>query len=119
MQVASDHQVPAGSVPALPPNAPRVPSNRLTRWLGRMVLRLGGWRMTGEFPDLPRLVRWKTGFWKIAKAADVPVLPVYFHYGRRQLVVAMPFKTGKDMDADMRRIRDWYRSVSKGKFHDA
>lgn len=207
MHVANDHQVPAGSVPALPPSAPRVPFNRFTRWLGRTVLRLGGWRMTGDFPDLPRLVligaphssnwdgvwgfaaklaigldvrvlgkdslfrvpllgwllrrfgvisvdrnaagsvveqvaamlenserlwiglapegtrkpvaRWKTGFWKIAKAADVPVLPVYFHYPQRQLVVAPPFNTGSDMDADMRRVRNWYRTVSKGKFHDA
>ena len=25
-------------------------------WLGRSVLRLGGWRMVGEFPDLPKFV---------------------------------------------------------------
>ena len=29
----------------LPPNAPRVRPNAFTRWLGRTVLRLGGWRM--------------------------------------------------------------------------
>ena len=29
----------------LPPNAPRVAPNRFTRWLGRGILRLGGWRM--------------------------------------------------------------------------
>src|SRR5690606_33774789 len=63
--------------------------------------------------------RWKTGFWKIAKAADVPVLPVYFHYPQRRLVVASPFVTGDDMDADMQRIRGWYRTVAKGKWHDA
>ena len=40
----------------LPPNAPRVRPNAFTRWLGRTVLRLGGWRMVGAFPDVPKLV---------------------------------------------------------------
>ena len=30
--------------------------NRFMEWLGRSVLRLGGWRMVGEFPDLPKFV---------------------------------------------------------------
>jgi 1-acyl-sn-glycerol-3-phosphate acyltransferase len=42
-------------VPALPPNAPRGGS-ALGRWFGRSVLRLGGWRIEGNFPDEPRLV---------------------------------------------------------------
>ena len=45
-----------GPVLPLPPAAPRVPFNALTRWLGRSVLRLGGWRMVGEFPDIEKLV---------------------------------------------------------------
>ena len=40
----------------LPPSAPRVDPNRFTRWLGRTLLRLGGWRMEGAFPDIPKLV---------------------------------------------------------------
>ncbi len=207
MTARDDPEVPAGSVPTLPPNVPRVRPSRFGRWFGRTVLRLGGWRMTGEFPDLPRVVligaphssnwdavwgfaaklalgvdvrilgkdslfrvpglgwllrklgvipvnrsaahgvveqatamlrdserlwfglapegtrkpveRWKSGFWKIADAAGVPILPVYFHYPQRRLVVAAPFQTGGDMEADMQRIRAWYRSVSKGKLHDA
>ena len=41
---------------ALPPSAPKMPPNRFMEWLGRSVLRLGGWRMVGEFPDLPKFV---------------------------------------------------------------
>lgn len=190
----------------LPPSAPRVKPNAFTRWLGRTVLRLGGWRMEGAFPDLPKLVligaphssnwdgvwalgaklglgvdvrilgkhsllavpllgpvlrrmgivpvdrsaahgvveqsvalirrhakfwyglapegtrkpveRWKTGFWKIAKAAGVPILPAYFHYGRRILGIGPLFHPGEDMAADIARIQAWYRQVSQGRNHD-
>ena len=45
-----------GPVLPLPPAVPRVPYNALTRWIGRSVLRLGGWRMVGAFPDTSKLV---------------------------------------------------------------
>ena len=41
---------------ALPPNAPRMPRNRFAGWIGRTILRVGGWRMVGELPDIPRAV---------------------------------------------------------------
>ena len=44
-------------LPPIPPNMPQVPaSRRFSRWLGRTILRLGGWRVIGTFPDIPRLV---------------------------------------------------------------
>src|SRR5690606_8533044 len=39
----------------LPPRAPRH-GNALTRWIGRSVLRLGGWRVEGEWPDVDQLL---------------------------------------------------------------
>lgn len=196
----------AGPVLPLPPSLPRVRHNRLTRWLGRSILRLGGWRMEGTFPDVPKAVligaphssnwdgvwafackmalgldvrilgkdslfrvpvlghvlrklgvmavdrsapqgvveqaaamirdsdrfwyglapegtrkqveRWKSGFWKIAKAADVPVVPAYFHYGRKVLGIGPMFILGEDMDADIDRIHAWYASVSQGRNRD-
>ena len=179
----------------LPPNAPHVRRNAFTRWIGRSVLRLGGWHMVGEFPDVSRLVviaaphtsnwdavwglaaklglglelrvlgkqelfvgplgwllhrlgvipidrdashgvlrqaaqlmrdseriwftlapegtrkpvtRWKTGFWKIARTAGVPILPMYFHYPDRILGIGPLFHPGDDMDADIAAIRAWY-----------
>ena len=187
----------------LPPNAPRVRSNRVARWLGRTLLRVGGWRMVGAFPDIPKLVligaphssnwdavwgfaarlalgldirivgkhqlfwwplgpilrwlgviaidrqvahgvagqlaarmgaserfwlglapegtrkpvaRWKTGFWKIARAADVPVLPAYFHYPDKIIGIGPLFDLSDDMAADLARIRAWYRPW-QGKYH--
>ncbi len=195
-----------GRLLPLPPNAPRVRPNALARWCGRTLLRLGGWRMVGAFPDLPKVVmigaphssnwdgvwgfgvklalgldvrilgkdslfripllgtllrrmgvmpvdrraahgvvsqaaalirgndrfwyglapegtrkrveQWKTGFWKIARAADVPVLPAYFHYGQRVVGIGPPFALSDDMHADIARIQAWYRSVSQGRNHD-
>ena len=53
--------------------------------------------------------RWKTGFWKIARAANVPVLPAYFHYPDKVIGIGPLFHLTDDMDADVARIRAWYR----------
>lgn len=43
-------------VPELPPQAARSGGNAFSRWIGRTVLRLGGWKVTGQWPDLPKMV---------------------------------------------------------------
>ncbi len=183
-------------LPAIPPSMPRVRPNRFTRWLGRTVLRLGGWRIAGPIPDIPKAVviaaphssnwdgiwgfaaklalglevrvlgkhqlfwwplgpllrrlggipinreqprgmieqavnmiravdrmwfviapegtrkpveKWKTGFLKIARAAEVPVMAVYFHYPERTIGIGHLFHVGDDLDAEMARVRTWYR----------
>ncbi len=55
-----------------------------------------------------RVKRWKTGFWKIAKGAGVPVVPAYFHYPDKIIGFGEPFMLSDDMEADMARIRAWY-----------
>ena len=183
-------------VPPSPPQMPRVTPNAFTRWLGRSLLRLGGWRVRGTLPDQPRLVaiaaphssnwdgiwgfaaklalgveirvlgkaelfwwplgpllrrlgvvpldrsspqgtveqavalfersprlwyaltpegtrkrvtKWKSGFWKIARGAGVPILPVYFHYPEKTIGIGDLFHPTADAEADMARLRDWYR----------
>jgi 1-acyl-sn-glycerol-3-phosphate acyltransferase len=34
-----------------------------------------------------QVARFKTGFYRVAQAAEVPIFPVAFHYGRRRLVL--------------------------------
>ena len=53
---------------------------------------------------------------RIAKAADVPVLPAYFHYPERIIGFGPLFDLGEDLDSDMARIRAWYRPW-QGKYH--
>jgi 1-acyl-sn-glycerol-3-phosphate acyltransferase len=180
--------------PSLPPSAPRN-GGPASRWIGRCVLRLGGWRMTGEFPDVERMIiivaphssawdaiwaiglklalgldvafmgkrelfrgplgwllrklggfpvnrastdgvveqvaaryrehprlwvalapegtrrrveHWKSGFWRIARAAEVPVLCVYFHYPERIIGIGPLLQTSASLEDDMARIRAFY-----------
>ena len=179
----------------LPPSVPRTPDRPWLRAVARGLLRLGGWRMQGAFPDLPKVVligaphssnwdgvwgfvakvalgldiriiakqqlfwwplgllltklgvipvnrgaagnlvdeivkrfdreerlwigiapegtrkrveRWKAGFWKIAKGANLVVVPAYFHYPEKVIGIGEPFVLGDDMHADLARIRAWY-----------
>ena len=183
-------------VPLLPPNAPRGGTLPLWRRLATWVLRIGRWRMEGQWPDEPRLVviaaphssawdavwgfamllamdlgvvfmakkeifvgplawylrrmgglavdraapggvaeqvatrlrdaermwfvlapegtrrrveKWKTGFWKIARAADVPVLCVAFDYPNRCVRIGPLLRCSEDFEADIGSIREWYR----------
>lgn len=184
----------ASHVLDLPASAPRT-GHRFGRWFGRTLLRLGGWSMTGAFPDLRHVViivaphssgwdavwglaaklamgleihfmakaelfrgplgwllralggvpvdrrapngvvgqaveglrgrqthwlviapegtrkrveRWKTGFWHIARAAQVPVVCAYFHYPERRIGIGPAFGMTDDLDTDMARIRAYY-----------
>ena len=182
-------------VPTLPERAPRTSGNAFTRWIGRSVLRLGGWQMCGQWPDVDKVVvivaphssawdaiwgiaakvamgldivfigkkeafwgpvgwllrtfggvpvdrsapagvvgqvarqlresermwfvlapegtrkqvmQWKSGFWKIAKSADVPVFCAWFHYPDKTIGLGPLIELSDDMDADMARIRQLF-----------
>ncbi|MEP6908221.1 MAG: lysophospholipid acyltransferase family protein [Pseudoxanthomonas sp.] len=174
---------------------PQVRPNRFTRWLGRSVLRLGGWRIVGPIPDLSKAVlivaphssnwdgfwgmaakiamglevrvlgkaqlfwwplgpllrrlgaipvdrrspqgtieqaiaiirsfdriwftltpegtrkrveKWKTGFWKIARHAEVPIVMAYFNYPDRTIGIHQVFQTTDNLQQDVALIRDYY-----------
>ena len=192
-------------VPTLPDRAPRSGGNAVSRWLASGVLRLGGWRMVGDWPDLDKVVvivaphssvwdaiwglaakvalglglvfigkkeafwgplgwllrkfggvpvdrsapggiveqvagqmhdsermwfvlapegtrrkveRWKTGFWKIARRAGVPVFCVGFNYPDRTIRLGQLVTLSDDMEGDIRRIRQLFADYS-GKHRDA
>jgi len=72
-------------LPELPAQMPRTRGGAFWRWLGRSVLRLGGWRMVGPIPPVGRAVvvvaphssNWD-GIWgmaaKLAMGVDIRVL---------------------------------------------
>lgn len=179
----------------IPPKGPRRGS-AFSRWLGRTVLRWGGWHVEGDWPDLPRMVviiaphssawdafwgiaaelamgvdivfmakkeafvgplgwllrycggvpvdrkapagviaqaaarirgsercwfvlapegtrrpveTWRTGFWHIAKDADVPVCCAWLDYPTRRVGIGPLVTLSDDRAADMIRIRELFR----------
>ncbi|HHO49587.1 MAG TPA: acyltransferase [Deltaproteobacteria bacterium] len=58
---------------------------------------------------------WKSGFYWIAHSAQVPVICGYLDYGRRRAALGYSFVPTGDVDADMEKVRAFYRDV-RGKF---
>jgi 1-acyl-sn-glycerol-3-phosphate acyltransferase len=181
-------------VPALPESAPRW-GNVVTRGIGRIALRVGGWRIEGEVPDVPKAVaigaphtaaadaflglwgmlalgirlrwlgkhtifrgplgtvlrvlggiavdrstpgglvgeavrlmrasercflalapegtrqkveRWRTGFYHVALACEVPIVPVALDYRRHVLAIGSPLMPTGDYEADLARIQSHF-----------
>ena len=51
---------------------------------------------------------WKSGFYRIAKAANVPVVPSYLDYERRQAGFGPALNPTGDVSADMQQLRGFY-----------
>jgi 1-acyl-sn-glycerol-3-phosphate acyltransferase len=56
-----------------------------------------------------RVDRWKTGFWRIADGAGVPIIPVALDWGRREVRILTAFTTTGDREADLAILRGMFR----------
>jgi len=59
--------------------------------------------------------RWRTGFYYIAEAANVPIIMVAFDYGKKLTKFSEPFYTTGDIEKDLPKIQRFYEGV-QGKF---
>ena len=59
----------------------------------------------------------RTGFYYIAKGAQVPIVPVGFDFQKKLIVVSEPQYSTNDADADMEKILSFYRTI-KGRNPD-
>ncbi|NNE76873.1 MAG: acyltransferase [Pricia sp.] len=57
-----------------------------------------------------KVTEWKTGFYYIAKAANVPIVLIAFDYGKKQIKVSEPLHTTSDKEVDF----DVYKTFFKG-----
>jgi len=57
--------------------------------------------------------RFKTGFYRIAFDAGIPIVPGFLDWSRKTVGVMAPFTPTGDMDGDVRRIRALYRTVTR------
>jgi 1-acyl-sn-glycerol-3-phosphate acyltransferase len=64
-----------------------------------------------------KVTTWKTGYYYIAQAANVPIIPIAFNYNTKTVVVHEPFYITNNIEADTKTLRALYDGVI-GKFHE-
>lgn len=64
-----------------------------------------------------KVAKWRSGFWHIARAAQVPILPAYFHYPDKTIGVGPLLVPSDSFEADMARLRAFYAPI-RGKNHN-
>ena len=52
--------------------------------------------------------RWKRGFWEIARQAEVPMVPAYIDFSRKEVGLFDAIQPSDDFEADVRQIRGLY-----------
>ncbi len=55
---------------------------------------------------------WKTGFYRIAKGAGVPIVLGFLDYGKRRVGLGPVIDPSDDRSADMARIREFYATIT-------
>jgi 1-acyl-sn-glycerol-3-phosphate acyltransferase len=65
-----------------------------------LVVPAEGTRSRGDY--------WKSGFYHIARLADVPIVMSYLDYTKKRGGFAPAFRLSGDMGTDMDRVRDFY-----------
>lgn len=58
-----------------------------------------------------RVERWRTGFYHIAHAARVPIVPVALNFGEKEIQIGPMFTTTGDVDADIRALQQRFAGV--------
>jgi 1-acyl-sn-glycerol-3-phosphate acyltransferase len=53
---------------------------------------------------------WKTGFHRISRAANVPIVLAYLDWGHKQAGLGDIFYPSEDIKADFERIREYYKN---------
>ncbi|MEO7081875.1 MAG: 1-acyl-sn-glycerol-3-phosphate acyltransferase [Flavobacteriales bacterium] len=52
---------------------------------------------------------WKTGFWRIAHKAKVPLVLTSFDYGKKEVILSAPYYVGDDMDKDIAELMEYFK----------
>jgi 1-acyl-sn-glycerol-3-phosphate acyltransferase len=54
----------------------------------------------------------RTGFYYIAKAANIPIIPVGFDYSRKEVVIGEPLHPGESIEADLAFLHRFYANIT-------
>lgn len=52
---------------------------------------------------------WKTGFYRLALEADVPIVLGFIDYGNKKMGIGGTFRPSGDLQKDLKYLRDFYR----------
>lgn len=55
---------------------------------------------------------WKTGFYRVSEIADVPLVITFLDYQKKVGGFAPPFEKTGDVEKDIERLKDFYRTVT-------
>ena len=61
-----------------------------------------------------KVTKWKTGFYHIAKGANVPIVMGMLNFEKKEVKISEPFHLTDDMDVDFKVIYKYFKGV-KGK----
>ncbi len=61
-----------------------------------------------------KVTKWKTGFYYIAKAAEVPIVLIAFDYGKKEVKVSEAIYTTDNKEEDFKNYKKFFEGV-KGK----
>ncbi len=64
-----------------------------------------------------KVEKWRTGFYYIAKGAEVPIVMLSFDFGKKQVALSKPYYITENKEKDFEHFNDFYKDV-KGKFPD-
>lgn len=53
----------------------------------------------------------RTGFYYIAKGAQVPIVPVGFDFAKKEIIIGPPMNTTDNFDVDMEKLMAFYRPI--------
>lgn len=58
-----------------------------------------------------KVQEWKTGFYYIALKANVPIVPVAFDYGKKEVVYHVPFYPTGNIEKDLIELQSFFKGV--------
>ena len=105
------------------------PLGNLMRWLGGIPIDRNSPQdlvsfTIGKFTDHNELIlamypegttrkveKWKTGFWHIARGADIPIQFLAVDYKNRVSVFGPVIQPSDDIEADMKKIQTYFKDV--------
>lgn len=56
-----------------------------------------------------KVQRWKTGFYHIARGADIPVVPIAFDFQAKEIVIGEPMAMSGDMPEDFGKMHKFFQ----------